>query len=173
MNKNYAEVNTSYTVFFILFLLGLSLFFGNLLPETKNLAIIVLILYGLLFYFILDFIKQLYSPGQAVFLYFMTFTILPFAMNWLLDYPFARLGTIIVLGAYFLSGIFEVLYEGLVKKRLPRNLSKRIVLMDSKIDTRMISLSNKYVYLSDFNGIALALVLMTTYFVLSYILFHR
>ncbi len=172
-NRNYAEVNSSYTTFFLISAIGLGLFFGTMLPETRYQASILVVLYVLLLYFVWDFIKQLYSPGQAVFLYATIFIIMPFAMNWLLNFPYARLGSIILIGSFFLAAILESLYEKLIKQRLDRSLSSRILSVDNKIDKSIVQISNKHVYLTEWKGFVFALSLAIIYFSLAYLLFHR
>ncbi|QQS19898.1 hypothetical protein IPL85_00325 [Candidatus Saccharibacteria bacterium] len=171
-HKNYAEVNTSYTVFFLLSSMGLGLFFGSLITETSYSSAIIIILYVLLLYFIWDLIKQLYSPGQAVFLYATIFIVMPAAMNLLLNFPYARLGTIVLLGSYFTAGILELLFEMIVKKRLSKNLFVRIVSVDNKIDKSIIKISNEQVYLTEYRGFVFAICLTAAYFTIAYILFH-
>lgn len=171
--KNYAEVNTSYTTFFLLSTLALGLLFGSLLPETRYVSSIVIILYVLLLYFIWDFIKQLYDPMQAIFLYATIFLVLPFAMDWLLNFHYARLGAIILIGSYITAGIFELFYEVVIKKYLRKNLLNRILIIDNKIDKSLIKISNEHVYLNEYKGLIFALFLAVAYFTFTYLLFHR
>lgn len=149
------------------------MFFGSLLPETRYVATIVIILYVLLLYFVWDFIKQLYSPGQAVFLYATIFIIMPFAMNWLLNFPYARVGSIVIIGSFILAAILEYLYEGMIKKRLSKNLFTRMLSVDNKIDKSLVRISKEHVYLTEWKGFIFALSLAVTYFALTYLLFHR
>lgn len=172
-NKNYAEVNTSYTTFFLFSCIGLGLFFGNLLPEPKSLSAIVIILYVLLLYFIWDFIKQLYSPGQAVFLYAAIFLVMPFAMNWLLVFPYAHLGSIVLIGSYFIAGILELLYEKVSKISFSKNILARTILIDNKIDRSLIKISSEQIYITEYRGLIFAVSLATIYFVITYVLFGR
>lgn len=168
-----AEVNLSYTAFFLLATLGLTFLFSQSFGELRNVSGLVLLGYALLLYFMWDFIRQLYSPGQSVFLYTLTFIILPFAMNWLLKYPYAQAGLAILVGAYIAAGIAEWLYEYLIKRKMPRNILKRIVLIDNKVDKSMVDISTHQLALYEYRGLAFALILIASYFTLTYLLFHR
>lgn len=172
-NRNYAEVNSSFTTFFLVSAVGLGLFFGTMLPETRYQASSLVILYVLLLYFVWDFIKQLYSPGQAIFLYATIFIVMPFAMNWLLNFPYARLGSITFLGALVSAAILESLYEKLIKNRLSKSFSSRILSVDNKIDKSIIQISKNHVYLTEWKGFIFALSLSIIYFTIAYLLFHR
>ncbi len=170
---NHAEVNSSFTVFFILSLLVLSWLFSGLFQETKYQSLFVIFLFGLLLYFIWDFIKQLFNPGQAVILFTLTFIILPFIMNLIFDFPYGRLGGIVLFTSYVLARCLEFIYERLVKPKSQQRYFKTILQLDNKMDKSLINLSTNHVYVSDFKGMVFALTLIVAYFAGAYLLLHN
>lgn len=169
----YAAVNVSYTSFFILFVFVSSWFFASVLPETRGKSLVVLALYALLLYFMWDFIKQLYSAGQALILYTITFIILPVVMNFAFNSLYGRIGLVVLVSSYFFAGLAELAYEGIVKPHLPRRSLKQLVLIDNKIDRSMIRFSRNQLYLTNYRGFAFALALIAGYTAIAFALFHK
>ena len=172
-NNNNADVNSSFTTIFLFSVLFFGIFYGKLIPSYNTYSLLVLIAYVLLLYFIWDFIKQLYSAGQAVILYVIIFIIMPFAMNLLLDFPYARLGSIVLISSYIVSGILETIYEKILKRKISKNYLRRLILIDINIDKSLIKFSYQHIYLNQYMGFSIALMLAVSYFTITYLLFKN
>lgn len=171
--KDHSEVNSSYTTFFLISCVSFSVIFGRFIPKYSSFSIITLIIFSLILYLTWDLIKQLYSPNQAVIIFVITFIIMPGLMNLLLDFPYARLGTIIIILSYITAGLLELIYESIIKRNIKRKKIAGLLLIDNNIDKSMIEFSNKYLYLNSFIGMLSAMTLAILYFVATYLLFHK
>ncbi len=170
---NPAELNSSYTVFFLIAALGLAFVLAPSSEVVRNVSTVILVLYTLLLYFMWDFIKQLYSTGQSIFLYAVTFIILPTFMNFTLQYPYGRFGAIIFIGSIIIAGVLEFIYEILIKHRLPKPAFKRFLGLDNKVDQSLIKFSDQHLALNDYKGLVSATLLIVLFYTLSFLLIHR
>lgn len=169
-HTNPAEVDSSFTVFFITTAFLLTWLLTSVFSGFESVSLIVVLLFVLLMYFIWDFIKQLYSPGQAVFLWALTFLVLPLIMSLFLSLYFARIGVIVFILANLISIPLELLYERVVKKRAPKKFMKRLTNIDGNLDKSIIKISDDHVQFSSVKGFSFAVVLILVYLGLSYLL---
>lgn len=170
---NYAEVNSSYSIFYGIFVIIFSFLIVEMLGALQAHSFYVIAGFALLTYFIWDFVKQLYSAGQAVILYFVMFFAVPVTMNLLFGFQYAYLGLAIYIGALIAAGLVELIYESVVKKHAPKSITKRLFMVDNKIDQSIIKLSDKHVFLTEYKGIIIGLAIIAVYFVGTYLLLHR
>jgi hypothetical protein len=168
-----AKANSSYTAFFLLATVTLAFVITKTSPDLSLLSGWVVACYALLLYFLWDFIKQLYSPGQSVLLFALVFIVLPAAMNYTLDYPYAFLGLIILIGAEITAGISEVLYESVLKKRFTKKTVKRLLKLDHSLDKSLVELNGRHLALHEYRGIIFGVLLVAAYFIGSYMLLHQ
>jgi hypothetical protein len=94
-------------------------------------------------------------------------------MNWFLVYRFAYFGIAIYMVSLLAAGILEALYESAFKKFAPQSFIKRLLAADNKIDQSVMKISDKYVYLTEYKGIIIGLLIVFVYFAGTYLLLHR
>lgn len=162
-----AHVNTSYSIFFLLSAIGFGLIFSGGYGEFSNRAWFVMFGYALLIYFIWDLIKQMYSAGQSVLLYFITFILLPTLLSYVVGSSFFVAGTIIFILSTITAGLLEILFELVFKSIVPKSIVKRLLLVDGKIDKSLVELNLKYESHFNFRSILIAVLIITAYCALS------
>lgn len=163
-----AAVNMSFTMFYLLSAIGFSFLFINRISQLSNVAWFVVLGYALLSYFVWDFMRQLYSPGQAVFLYCITFWVMPFILKFYVSYILGITGFVIFVSSYIVASLVELAYESLIKKRLPLNLKNFLMHFDANIDKGLIKISDTQLVLSESRGIIFATILILIYLIGSY-----
>lgn len=156
-------VNTSYTTLYLFFTVAYSIVISNVFGSASAMISLAVIGYALVSYFIWDLIRQLFDPGQAVFLYVCTFLILPALMNLFLPSNVGFLAIVIYLAATWSALILEFIYESLVKKQLPKGVLRRLLSVDAAIDRSIVPLSIKHIQLSEYRGVVLTLSLLVLY----------
>jgi hypothetical protein len=166
-------VNTSYTTLYLVFTITYSIVISSAFENANYSMLFAVVGYAILSYFIWDLIRQLFYPGQAVVLYVLTFLILPVIMNLLLSNSVGTLAIAIYIAATFSALLFELVYESLVKRRLPKGIRRRLLSADSSIDRSIVPLSIKHIQLTEYRGMAIALILITTYFLAITYLLHN
>ena len=157
------EVNSSFTTFFLLSAIGLSYLLSYCFPAFQMQSGVIILGYALLVYFVWDFIKQLYSPGQSVILYFITFVMLPAAMSIAITDIFPMTGIVIWMGAQLVAGIFELLYELILKPTIPKGILRRLMIVDNKIDRSLLSIHKKQLSYFNLTGFLVALFFIVGY----------
>lgn len=162
-----AKVNTSYTLFFLFSTIGLTFVFST---SFKGAGWGVIMGYALLIYFIWDLIKQLFSPGQSVILFCLTFTIVPAILSWILGWEYPMIGLTIWILATFIAGFLELVYEFLFKSIAPKNIVKRPLLVDGKIDKSLIAYNIKYESEFNIKTFSFAILIVLSYCILSIML---
>lgn len=167
-----AHVNSSFTTFFLVFLVGFAVVLGSLFDVGQGI-IIALIGFALLMYFVWDLIRQLYSAGQALLLYFTIFLVLPGVLNLTLSFMVGSYAIALYIAALLAAMLAEIIYEVVAKKVLPKKVVRRLLSVDAKIDKSIVALSVKHVQLSEFKGIAIALGLAVVYTLAAIVLLHR
>lgn len=156
-------VNTSYTTLYLFFTVAYSVVISAAFSDASVAVLLAVIGYALLSYFIWDVIRQLFEPGQAVFLYVCTFLMLPALMNLFLPNSVGTIAIVIYLASTLSALIFESIYEVLLKKRLPKVILRRLLSVDTAIDKSIVPLSIKHIQLTEFRGFAIALTLVVLY----------
>ncbi|MDB5162569.1 MAG: hypothetical protein JWO54_559 [Candidatus Saccharibacteria bacterium] len=174
MTKDFHDenVDSSYTVLYLFFTVIGSVAVSAAFGSLSSPILFAVMGYAILSYFIWDLIRQLFSPGQAIFLYVITFFILPVLMNYLLVTSVGTLAITIYVAANIGAIVFESIYEGIVKKRLPSKVLRRLLAVDTKIDKSIAPLSIKHIQLTEVRGIAVALSLIAIYFLAILLLLH-
>lgn len=152
--KNWATINSSYTLFYLIITVGVTFVFANSLPTLKGVSFFILLLYALLVYFMWDFVRQLYNPTHALFLILLTIVGLPFFMNMLFGFPYGRAGAYIFIISTILAAIPEFIYEVLVKRHLSKRFFRRMFLVDKVLDKHFIKLREEHLLLTDARGMA-------------------
>lgn len=164
------NVNSSYTVFFAVCAVWLTFVFSGSFGNLQSKSWVIILGFALLNYFIWDFIKQLYSPGQSVIIYCLMFAILPTALSLSIGGSFVIAGAIVWLGAAIIAGALELLYEGFFKSSAPKKIINRLLLVDNKIDRSMVSLNMKELSFFNYRGLIFAMLLISSYYVLALLL---
>jgi hypothetical protein len=162
--SEHAQVNSSHTVFFIVAAIGVSLLLATQLEELKQLHWLALVGFALLVYAVWDLIKQLYSFEQAAILYLIIFGVLPFLMSWTFEFPYALTGALVFTGAYALAAAAELLYESVIKRRLPRTVMSHLLTADRYVDNRMTKFHANHFILTEYQGVVMAVFLIGLYF---------
>lgn len=166
-------VDSSFTVLYLFFTILCSVVISFAFGGANVSILSAIIGYAVLSYFTWDLIRQLFYPGQAVFLYITIFFVLPVLMNYFLSNSVGTLAIIIYIAANALALLFEIIYEGLVKKRLPTKVLRRLLSVDAKIDKSIAPLSVKHIQVTEFRGFVIALGLTTVYFLAILLLLHK
>ena len=165
-----AEVNSSYTTFFLVSTIGFSFLFLDGFAGPKGPAWFITLGFALLMYFVWDFIKQLYSPGQSVILYFLAFCLLPFLLRLTVGENFFSAGVLTWAFATLSAGLLELLYEGLVKQRAPKRIMQRLLLVDGKLDRSLVRMNYRSESHFTLVDICLVTLLLAAYYALSFAL---
>lgn len=168
-----AQVNLSYSLLYLASSVGLSFFFSHSMSTLQGRSTAVILGFALLIYFIWDFVRQLYSPGQAVLLCVLALLVLPYVLDASLGYPYARIGGIVYACALGLAGVLEFLYEYVLRRRLPAALSKRLLGLDAAVDSSLIRIRTRQLALYEYRGFAFGVVIVCAYFAIAYLLLHR
>lgn len=164
-----AHVNSSYTFFFGISAIALAFIFSNSFGELRNKSWLIILGFALVTYFLWDFIKQLYSPDQAFLLYCLIFIVLPFVGSLSLGY--IQVASFIVwLGASITAGILELIYEYGFKSIAPKSITKRLLIVDNKIDKSIVTIYKKQMSVYSIRGVIFAVLLITTYYLATYLL---
>ncbi|MFZ1301164.1 MAG: hypothetical protein WAQ27_01115 [Candidatus Microsaccharimonas sp.] len=166
-------VDSSYTTLYLFFTILCSVVISFAFGGAGLSVLFAVVGYAILSYFIWDVIRQLFYPGQAVFLYVITFLILPVLMNYFLANSVGTLALIIYIAANLAALLFECIYEGIVKKRLPTKVLRRLLSVDAKIDKSIAPLSVKHIQLTELRGLVIALGLVLLYFSAILLLLHK
>lgn len=169
-----AEVDSSYSVFFLIATIGICLVLTNSnLVEQSTPTLIGSIGYALVIYLVWDLIKQLYSPGQSLLLHTLTFLLLPY----IIALSFHDGSFIFVVGwltyilATFLAGILEMIYEFVLKSRMPHAVMKRLFMTDNALDKSLLSFNDRYLSFFSLSGIIVYLIIVATYYAALSLLF--
>lgn len=169
-----AEVNSSYSIFFLLATIGICLVLTNSTIVAENdLTLLGSIGFALIIYFMWDLIRQLYSPGQSVLLYAVTFFVLPFIISasFYDGYFIFIAGWLTYILASLTAGIMEIIYEYIVKSKVPRYVMKRLVMTDSALDKSLLSFNDKHFSFFNLKGVIVyGLIVLVYYIALSIIL---
>lgn len=169
---NLESVDSSYTVLYLFFTILCSAVVSFAFKEASVPVLFSLIGYATLSYFVWDLIRQLFYPGQAVILYIITFFILPVLMNYLFQNSIGTLAVIIYVTANILALLFDVIYECIVKKRLPKKVLRRLLVADATVDRSIAPLSVKHVQLTEIKGMVIAIGLILLYFIAVFIFMY-
>ena len=161
-------VNSSYSIFFGLSVLVLSYFLSNFGQHHLR-SWVIIALNVMLIYVLWDLVRQLYSPGQAVTLYMITFWGLPILMM-VMDEKYWLAQAVIWPLALIIAGILELIYETFIKAHAPKNVVKRFILVDSKIDKSLLRISDMQLSLGSFAGLLFGVFLVVSYLLLSWML---
>lgn len=165
-----SQVDSSFSMFFLLAAIGLSFVLFNRTDGLHVQPALVVLAFALLTYVTWDLIKQLYDPGQAIFLYALVFIIAPTTVTLIAGWNIGFLGMFIWMGATMFAGLGELLYEKLVKRRLPKRLLRRMIQVDGSIDSSMLALHNRHLLLTQYRGLAFGFGITLAYLWLSYLL---
>lgn len=159
-----AKANSSYTFFFTVSSFVLSYFVSNIFNKYQPGFMITVLGYALLLYFLLDFIKQLYSPWQSLVLYFFGATLLPFSFAILISGNLARIGVTVFILSHLVSLVLEGVYEYGVKRVAPSSLLRRIYAIDSGIDQRLLKIHGRQHDLNTLSGFLIASGAIVVYY---------
>lgn len=159
-----AKVNTSYTVFFFVSALGLSWLFSGMFKEYQPQFTVVVLGFVLLLYFVLDFIKQLYSAWQAVVLYALTCLILPPVFSFFFSNLIPRTGVLVFLIAHIIALVLEFSYNKLFRGVASKSLLGRLTSIDGKLDEHFMHLHYNQLDLFTLQGFFFALCLILGYY---------
>jgi len=72
--------------------------------------------------------------------------------------------------ALIIAGILELIYETFIKAHAPKNVVKRFILVDSKIDKSLLRISDMQLSLGSFAGLLFGVFLVVAYLLLSWML---
>lgn len=161
-----AKANSSYTFFYIISSFILSLFLSKIFNQYQLGFMFALIGYALLLYFVLDYIKQLYSPWQSLMIYVFGSTMLPFSFAILVGGLLAKMGILVFILSHLTSLLLECIYEYVVKRVAPSSLMRRIYAVDSEIDQRLLKMHNRQHDLNTMSGFLIALGAIAIYYCL-------
>lgn len=168
-----AQVNSSYSVFFLLSVIGISFVLTNSTIVPQDQTWLAAIFFALIFYVTWDIIRQLYSPGQTVVLYTLTFIIFPLLLSVTVyeGYFIWVAGWITWLIATITASILELIYEVFFASSTPRNTMKRLLRLDASIDKSLVSLNDKHLSYFNLRGVIVYGLIITGYFAIVSILF--
>lgn len=155
-----AKVNTSYTLFFFLSTVCITFLFST---SFEGSGWLVIMGYALLMYFIWDLIKQLFSPGQSVILFCLTFSITPAILSLVLGQEYPMIGLTIWILATVMAGFLELVYESIFKSIAPKNVIRRLLLVDGKIDKSLVDYNIKHESEFNIKTFAIATAIVVTY----------
>ncbi|HXR49962.1 MAG TPA: hypothetical protein VN778_02965, partial [Verrucomicrobiae bacterium] len=75
--KRISDGDVSFALFFLLSTIGFSWLFAGSINVRHNQSLLAILGFSILVYVVWEIIPQLYSPGQSIILFFLTFNLLP------------------------------------------------------------------------------------------------
>jgi hypothetical protein len=156
-------VDSSYTVFFVAAAATFSYLIASMQADTPAVWFVI---FGflILLYTGADIVRQLFNPGEAVFVYFWVYGIFPGIVSFSFDQPYVMVAIGLYLASLISASLLELIYHLLTGTRQLKGFYRRVLKLDTKVDATMIAVGERHFLLTSYRGVVFVVVLSAVYY---------